>query len=181
VDLELSNILAGSLHGTVKIKFFFFSVKYSQQLVAFQGLPPININLIGGGAFSPGPAPSQTSQQITGRHEFDVVSEEQQPWKASFESVPFVKMAHVELPPLDAIADAVFDTTRVGEVLYNNQCECTPMGESCTRNADCCLDGQGANSDIVCFGDPETAGAESFCSTCRKSPEVEEPDGVVNP
>ncbi len=179
VDLELSNILAGSLHGQLKVKFVFFSLKYSKQLVAFQGLKPINFNLIGGGSFTHG---DPDGENVTGQHEQDVVSEEQQPWKASFESVPFIELAHVDPPPVDAIADAVFNTSRVGEVLYNNQCGCTPMGQSCTRNADCCLDGQGDSAGIVCFDNPEP-GSETgaFCSTCRKGELVDRPVDVPNP
>lgn len=193
VNLTLNNILAGYLDATAKVKFFFFSVKYSQRLVDFKGLPAVSINLLGGGGpfldTTPAASTADPEPRISGHFEEMVLSDQQQPWKASFEEVPFVDLEPLlpldeilaALPEaVDVVEDMEFDRERVGDVLYNNQCGCTPIEEPCTRNQDCCLDGN-AEGSVTCFADPETAGAASFCSACRKSPPSIEPEEVVNP
>lgn len=193
INLTLNDILAGYLDATVKVKFFFFSLKYSQRLVDFKGLPAVSINLLGGGGpfldTTPAASMADPEPRISGHFEEMVLSDQQQPWKASFEEVPFVDLE--PLVPFDEILAALpdgvavveemsFDNARVGEVLYNNQCGCTIAGDPCTRNQDCCLDGN-PDGSVTCFADPEVAGASSFCSACRKSPPSIEPEGVPNP
>jgi hypothetical protein len=119
-----------------------------------------------------------------------VLSDQQQPWKASFEEVPFVELEQL-VPLTDILAalpaavsvvrDVDFNRDRVGDVIYNNQCGCTALADECTRDQDCCLDGA-QEGTVTCFLDPEGAGDTSFCSECRQSPATEmTPIDVPNP
>lgn len=157
VDLVLSNILAGEVKGQVKVSFFFFSIDYQQRLLAFQGLDPIELNLIGGGSFD----------TATQKHEQTVVSEQQQPWKASYEDVPFLRLAKVAPPPTGTPASASVDKARVGDFLYGSQCECSAFDEPCERTQDCCTEGAGSDTKRICFADPATPEPGKVCSACR--------------
>src|SRR5690606_37224849 len=80
-------------------------------------------------------------------------------------TVPFLRLADVPQPPADVVADAVVETDRVQEFLYDNLCQCIAPGQECNRPADCCTNGA-TNSRVTCFSDP-ALGGDSVCSDCR--------------
>ena len=163
VDLTLSDILSGHLDGSVIVKFFWFKKRWSQQLVAFKGLPPIGpFNLIGGGSPKPDEWPSEP------------VAEDTRSWTSGYDSVPFVAIAPVTPPATALTADATFSTTRVSQLFYDSLCTCEERGSECERKADCC------DTTDTCFLDPALSGGTKVCSQCRAyaAPTDAVPEGI---
>lgn len=154
VDLTVADMLDGWVDGAIKVKFLFFSKKWSKRLFSFDsGLQIGPLHLIGGGSID-----STTNQPTQG------VAEDTKTWKSSYGSVPFMGLTHLEAPKaseLPLTADAQFDTTKTVKLFYDSECKCEPIGDACNRRDDCC------DATAVCFSDPVHAGAKA-CSACRK-------------
>lgn len=151
VDMTLSDILSGHLDGSVVVKFFFFKKRWSQQLVAFEGLPQIGpFNLIGGGS----PAPSEWPDEP--------VAEDTKTWTSGYDSVPFVSIQRLTEPAEALSAVGTFDSSRAAQLFYDSLCTCQEPAEECNRQADCC------DSTQACFSDPALGGGTKVCSACRR-------------
>lgn len=150
VNFAALNMLDGNIDAALKIKFFFFSKKWSKRLVAIHsGLQIGPINLIGGGSFDQG----------TKNHETPV-PEDTKTWKSSYSSVPFVGLEPVFMPQTPVVVyDGEFDTDRAGELFYDSKCKCEQNGEGCFRDGDCC------DPAATCMADP-AQGNKKVCRNC---------------
>lgn len=154
VDLTVKDMLDGFVDGSIKVKFLFFSKKWSKRLFSFDsGLQIGPINLIGGGSVNP------TTQQPAQR-----VAEDTKTWKSAYNSLVFAGLRRLDAPApaeLPLTANASFDASKVTQLFYDSQCRCDKGNDPCDRNVDCC------DKSLVCFADPAHAGAKT-CSACRK-------------
>jgi hypothetical protein len=139
VSLSLTDMLSGYVDGAIKVKFFFFSKKWSQRIVSFASpLQFPDVKLINGGA------------------EADV-GIDLPLWKNTFESVPLVNLKKLKAPVISvpavppvggsALATTVpFDFSRVDDLYYDTLCTCVEEADACSRDADCC-DGLTCNGE----------------------------------
>jgi hypothetical protein len=165
VSLSLENILSGHINASLIIEFFFFSQKFSQQLLSFSGLPAININLLSGGSPEPAQWPANP------------VKEESRGWASGYDSLVFYGLKPLSPPETALTKTTKFDSSRVSQLFYDSLCGCDEPAAACDRDADCC--GNSGANPFVCFSDPQTGGAQK-CSACRihEAPSAAKPAGV---
>lgn len=154
VGFEVTDILTGFLDGTMKVKFAFFSKKFSQRIATFDaglGIGPVMLISGGGG--------EGLDNDLGGGTEYEgEVAKGNPTWKQSFESLPFMELEHLSAPsyctgssadPDDCLTKSEgFKTDRVFSLFYDELCkDCVPTGETCGRDADCC------ETDDACVGE----------------------------
>jgi Ca2+-binding RTX toxin-like protein len=151
VTLSVQDILDGKIGAALKIKFLFFSKKWSKQIVSFKsGLSIGPINLIGSGAYD------EPSKQ----HQVQVPSDTKT-WKSSYASVPFMGLTPVSLPANPKFEGA-YSTTKSTELFYDSLCKCEANGAGCFRDGDCC------DTTASCFEDP-AQNNKHVCRQCGKT------------
>ncbi len=160
-DLELEHILSGSLGLELKLKFFFFSIKYREPIISFTGLCP--------------PAPSSSRQHWCDIPLFDADLRSSFDWGEIRLPMPFypVKYLKWEWANNDPVGTASFDSSQVGEVFYDSLCQCIPTWndadpprQDCFRREDCC---DAVYPNIVCYENPEPVDGKlrKQCTGCR--------------
>lgn len=125
VTLDVNNVLGGYLDGAVTISFFFFSQKFSQRIVEFEGFNPPPIELLNGGAELP-------------------IAEGLTLWRPQYPSVPFVDL--LKLPALNLnlpenasiVADGAYNSAVGKKLFYEHFCTCREDGEKCGNSEECC-------------------------------------------
>jgi len=148
VNLTVSDMLNGHIDAALKIKFLFFSKRWSKQIVSFKsGLSIGPLNLIGGGSYN----------DTTKQHQNPVPSDTKT-WKSSYASVPFMGLSKVSMPTT-FVADASYSAAKSSELFYDSLCKCDDIGAACNRSADCC------DAQATCFGDP-AQGGKHVCREC---------------
>jgi Ca2+-binding RTX toxin-like protein len=150
VTLTVNNILDGHIDAALKIKFLFFSKKWSKQIVSFKsGLSIGPTNLIGGGSYD----------DATKKHQVQVPSDTKT-WKSTYASVPFMALNNVSMP-LSPVFDGSYSPLKSSELFYDSLCKCEDNGAACFRDADCC------DSTSTCFEDP-AQNNKHVCRECGK-------------
>src|SRR5690606_10766760 len=178
-DVDLEDILNGTISAKLKIKFLFFSKTWRKKVAEISsGIQPIHIDL------------------ISGQGDIDFVDSWGILGQAVRMPVPFVDLQELETPPplpplppdggtggaggaggtggavgtggesnrppVSLLVDGDpryqnFDAGRVDEIFYAGYCECSSGPEGCSVDLDCC-------GTSVCVGNDQTN--ESTCLAC---------------
>lgn len=149
VDLRLTDMLSGQIDGALKVKFFFFSKKFSQKLAEFDTGLEFTEPLIAGGS------------------DERKVADDEPIWQYSFESIPLVNLDYLSAPPSDVVANQPFDTAKVDELFYDTLCTCVEEGGDCFRDDDCC-------DDLDCAGTSGTDGGSTCGGQCENPSSCDE-------
>lgn len=163
IGFEVTDILTGYLDGTLKVKFAFFSKKFSKRIATFQsnqGIGPVML--------ISGDSQDGLGEEIGGgTHYKGEVAKGNPTWKQSFESVPFMELTPLDPPQIALTQTEPLDTEKVKDLFYDELCQdCAPSGEKCGRDADCCTQGDaclGAGEDKVC-GPPACLPSGETCT-----------------
>ncbi|HEX2873525.1 MAG TPA: C-type lectin domain-containing protein [Polyangiaceae bacterium] len=143
--IVLKDILKGSIAGRIRIKIAFFSKTFRKVILTFPGFGPETIPLLTGGgtlaSFSPDDLPI---------------------WGTVKMPLPFTKLAPLPVTQVLTGPEEPVDMTRVGELFFDGECECSADHAECARDASCCNRGTS-----VCFSDP-LAPSKPTCETCRQ-------------
>lgn len=150
VTLTVDDILDGHIDAALKIKFLFFSKKWSKQIVSFKsGLSIGPTNLIGGGSWD----------AAHKKHQVEVPSDTKT-WKSTYASVPFMVLSNVKMPA-NPVGTVNYDPNKPVKLFYDSECTCKDNGSSCFRDGDCC------DTTATCFEDP-AQGNKHICRQCGK-------------
>jgi hypothetical protein len=144
-SIILKDILKGSIAGRIRIKIAFFSKTFRKVILTFPGFGPETIPLLSGGAtlasFSPDDLPV---------------------WGTVKMPLPFMALPRLPTNQVLTGPEKPVDMTRVGELFFDGECQCSANGQACTRDAGCCN-----RPSATCFSDPLAPTAPT-CQTCRQ-------------
>lgn len=140
VGFQVTDILTGYLNGRMKVKFAFFSKKFSQRIATFKSNISVGpIMLIRG----EGPGGLEEEEEIGGSDDYEgEIAQDVTYWKQSLETVPFLQLARLSLPQADLDEVATLDMSAVREFFYDELCvPPVETGGECGRDADCETEG----------------------------------------
>ena len=154
LQVDVNQILAGTISARLRIKFFFFSKTWRKKLLRFPGFGlPAPINLISGGG------------------SFAALSEDPFGWGTVQMPLPFVELANLDATAPELTqpvgTPAEVDKSFVEKFFYDSLCTCRQDREACVRTDDCC----GA-PNFTCFSDPTgtvpdgSPPGTKFCRQC---------------
>jgi len=153
--VEIGKILSGSLSASVRVKFFFFSKRWSKELIRFDGLP------------IQGHGEGENLDMAISRDLFksngQAIAEGGPDWGSIRMPLPFVKLKPLDIPsgtPVPPVnGTAPFNPSCVQKLFYDQLCICAAEGDLCATAADCCPTPAGTLA-MVCrvpVGSPATA------------------------
>ncbi|HWZ93236.1 MAG TPA: collagen-binding domain-containing protein [Polyangiaceae bacterium] len=146
--IEIGKILQGSLSAQIRVKFFFFSKRWSKELIHFNGLP------------QPGKGEGLNKDMAISRDLFTsngkAVAEGGPDWGVIRMPLPFVKLRTLDVPmsppPPPPNGTAPFSTSCVQKLFYDQLCLCAGEDDRCNTDADCC----------PIFSPPDPVGTQPF-------------------